>query len=98
MYARLSRFAGLEPGRIDGIVRDFEEEGLAGLQSQKGFAGITVAVNYTAGQSFVLSLWESEHDMRESEKTAADARERAIAAARPSRTPVVDHYEIVLQR
>ena len=45
-----------------------------------------------------MTLWASEAEMRESEKVAAEAREQAIATAGPSRAPVVDRYEVVVQR
>jgi hypothetical protein len=38
MHARLSRFAGLDPERIDETVRQFEEEALGDLEQQPGFA------------------------------------------------------------
>lgn len=96
MHARLSRFAGLDAERIEETVRQFREEGLATLRAQKGFEGATVAVNYATGQAFALTLWDSEGDMRESERAATEAREQAIATAGPSRVPVVDRYEVVV--
>ncbi len=98
MHARVSRFAGLDGERIHDVVRQFEGEGLSSLQQQKGFGGITVAVNYASGQAVAMTLWESDADMRESERVASEAREKAIATAGPSRAPVVDHYEVILQR
>ena len=44
MHARLSRFAGVDPERIDATVRQFEEEALPRLEQQPGFQGITVGV------------------------------------------------------
>jgi heme-degrading monooxygenase HmoA len=98
MYARLSRFAGLDPERIDETVRQFEEEQLPRLEQLAGFRGITVGVNHTAGQALSIALWESEAAMRESEKIATEARDRAVATAGPVRTPVVDNYEVVIHR
>jgi hypothetical protein len=98
MHARLSRFAGLDPERIDATVRQFEEEALPRLEQQPGFRGITVGVNYQGGQAVAIALWETEADMRRSEKLAAEAREQAVATAGPSRTPIVDHYEVVVHR
>jgi heme-degrading monooxygenase HmoA len=98
MHARLSRFAGLDAERIDDMVRQFEEEGLSSLEEQRGFEGITLAVNYASGQAFALSLWDTERHMRESERAASEAREQAIATAGPSRAPIVDRYEVVLHK
>ncbi|HZC12777.1 MAG TPA: hypothetical protein VE270_02050 [Thermoleophilaceae bacterium] len=98
MHARLSRFAGLDPERIDATVRQFEEEALPQLEEQEGFRGITVGVNHRAGQAVAIAFWETEADMRESEKLAAEAREQAVTTAGPQRTPVVDNYDVVLHR
>jgi hypothetical protein len=98
MHARLSRFAGLDPERIDATVRQFEEEQLPRLEQAAGFRGITVGVNHRSGQAVALALWETEADMRESERIAEEAREQAVATAGPARTPIVDKYEVVLHR
>ena len=67
MHARLSRFAGLEPERIEATLRQFEEEALPRLQQAPGFRGITLGVNYQHGQAIALALWETEAEMRQSE-------------------------------
>jgi len=98
MHIRLSRFAGLDPERIDETLQQFQEQELPNLEQQKGFGGITVGVNRRSGQAVAVALWETEGDMRESEKVADQARERAVATAKPERDPVVDHYEVVFQK
>jgi heme-degrading monooxygenase HmoA len=98
MYARLSRFAGLPPERIDQTVDEFRQQQLPELERQDGYKGVVVMLNRTTGQSAALSFWESEADMRASEQLAERAREAAIATAQPEREPVVDRYEVVLQR
>jgi heme-degrading monooxygenase HmoA len=98
MHARLSRFAGLDAERIEDMVKQFEAEGLTSLEGHAGFQGITVAVNHASGQAFAMSLWDSEAHLRESERTAEEAREQAIATAGPSRAPIVDRYEVVVHR
>lgn len=98
MHARLSRFAGLGPERIEATVREFEEDALPRLEQQPGFRGITVGVNQQSGQAVVLALWDTEADMSQSEELAAEAREQAVATAGPSRPPIVDHFEVVIQR
>jgi hypothetical protein len=98
MHARLSRFAGLDGERIDATVQQFEEEALASLEQQPGFRGLTVGVDYKSGKAFAIALWESQADMSRSEEVAAEARERAVATMGPMRTPIVDHYEVVVHR
>ena len=98
MHARMSRFAGLPAERIDQTVQQFNEDGLAALEQQSGFQGITVLVDHRAGKAAAISFWDSEASMRESEKAAALARDQAVETAGPDREPVVDHYEVVLTR
>ena len=98
MHARLSRFAGFDPERIEETVRQFEEEALPNLEQQPGFRGLTLGVNHRSGQAAAITLWETEADMTRSEQLATAAREQATATAKPSRDPIVDHYEVVLQR
>ena len=98
MHARLSRFAGLDPERIDETLRQFKQESLDELAQQPGFHGVTVCVNHKSGQAAVISLWDSERDMHQSEELALQAREQAVATAGPSRAPIVDHYEVLLHK
>ena len=98
MHARLSRFAGLDPERIAETTRQFEAESLDALAQQPGFRGITVGVNRRSGKAVALTLWETEADMRQSEKLADAAREQAVATAKPERDPIVDDYEVIVSR
>jgi heme-degrading monooxygenase HmoA len=98
MHARLSRFGGLDPERVDETVQQFEEHALPGLEAKQGFKGITAGVNPATGQAFTVTVWETEEDMRASEELATEARDQAVETARPSRDPIVDHYEVVVQR
>jgi heme-degrading monooxygenase HmoA len=98
MHARLSRFAGLPPERIDRTVRGFEEGELQLVEKCAGFKGVLVMVNRASGQAAAITYWESEADMRESEKVAGQAVQAALERAEPSREPVIDRYEVVLQR
>ncbi len=99
MHARVSRFAGLDPGRVEATVEQFRTGALDELRGQPGFKGITVGVNRASGSAIAITLYESEREMRESEKLAAQARAAAIETGQtgPSREPVVDHYEVVVQ-
>jgi heme-degrading monooxygenase HmoA len=96
VYARLSRFAGLDPERVFETVQDFRDNGIPQLQQQRGFRGVTVGVNHRSGQAMAITLWDNEADMTASEKLAGHVRGRALERAQPSREPVIDHYEIVV--
>jgi hypothetical protein len=45
-----------------------------------------------------FTLWETEADMRQSEKLADEAREQAVATAKPARDPIVDDYEVIVSK
>jgi heme-degrading monooxygenase HmoA len=98
MYARMTKFVGLPPERIDQALAEFKEGQLSELEGQEGFQGIMVLVDRPAGTAAALSMWDSESHMKESERTADRARESAVALAKPERFPVVDHFEVVLSR
>ncbi|MFL5819914.1 MAG: antibiotic biosynthesis monooxygenase family protein [Solirubrobacteraceae bacterium] len=98
MHARLSRYAGLPPERIEDTIRQFEADMLAELEQQKGFEGITVAVDWKAGRAAVITYWATAEDLRASAKLAEEARAQAEVTARPSREPIVDQYEVVLRK
>lgn len=98
MHARLSRFAGLPPERIERTIRGFEEGELQLVEKCAGFKGVVVMVNSASGQAAAITFWESEADMRESEKVAGRAVQAAVERGEPSREPVIDRYEVVLQR
>ena len=98
MYARLSRFAGLPPERIDQTVREFEEGQLVHIEQMDGYKGVVVGVDRTEGKAVAITFWETQQDLRTSDKLADQAREAAMASAQPSREPIVDRYEVVIQR
>ena len=98
MYARMTKFVGLPPERIDQALGEFKERELADLQGQEGFEGIMILVDRAAGTAAAMSLWDDEAHMKASERIADRARESAVALAKPERFPVVDHFEVVLQR
>jgi len=98
MHARLSRFAGLDPERIEETVAQFRDESLEAIEQQPGFRAITVGVDVKSGKAVSLTLWETEADMRQSEKLADEARDQAVTTGKPSRDPIVDHYEVILSR
>ena len=98
MHARLSRFAGLPPERIEETVREFEEQYLPALEASPGFQGIVVGVDRSAGKAAALTFWESREALETSDRAASRARDAALDRAEPAREPIVDRYEVVLQR
>ncbi len=98
MYARLSRFAGLPPERVEETIRQFEQNDLPALEQARGFRGIFVGVDWNAGKAAAVTFWETREDLEASDRAADQARGAAIERAQPQREPIVDRYEVVLQR
>lgn len=96
MYARVSRFAGLPPERIQATLRTFQEEHLPALQQQQGYMGVQVLVDERGGQAIATTYWETRRDLDASDRLASQAREAAISALDPDRHPLVDRYEVLL--
>jgi heme-degrading monooxygenase HmoA len=101
MYARMSRFAGLPPERINETLEGFEKAMLPAFEQLDGFKGVMVLVDRTEGKAAAITFWESQQDLRASDKLADQAREQAMETAQatgPARDPLIDRYEVVLQK
>jgi heme-degrading monooxygenase HmoA len=98
MYARMSRFAGLPPERIEQTIREFEEGQLKVLSEQPGYKGVLIGVDRAEGKSVAITFWESAENLRASDRLADKARQQALESVKPSREPIVDRYEVVMQQ
>lgn len=98
MHARLSRFAGLPPERIQEMIRQYEEDYLPTLEQSQGFRGTFFGVDWRAGKATAISLWETLEDLEASDRAADEARAARLETAGPAREPIVDRYEVVLAR
>jgi heme-degrading monooxygenase HmoA len=97
MYARMSRFAGLPPEQIDPTLEGFETEQLPQLEQQPGYKGVLVMADRGQGKAVAITFWETDDDLKASERVAGDARHAAMQAAGPVRDPVVERHEVLLQ-
>jgi len=99
MHLRLSRFVGLAPERADEMVIAFEEgDYLDRLAEAPGFDAYLLAADRGRGKITAMSFWQSEEDLAASDGIAEAARALRIAAVRPTRRPVVDRYEVLLNQ
>jgi hypothetical protein len=94
----MSRFAGLPPERIEQTIREFEEGQLQALSQQPGYKGVMIGIDRAEGKSIAITFWETSENLRASDRLADQARQQALDAVKPSREPIVDRYEIVVQR
>jgi heme-degrading monooxygenase HmoA len=98
MHARLSRFAGLPPERIDQTLDEFRDQQLPEIEQHDGYQGVVVMVNRRTGQAAAITYWASDAAMRASERAAGQAVQAALERGQPSREPVIDRYEVVYQK
>ena len=99
MHLRLSRFVGLAPERADEMVEAFEESDyLDQLAESSGFDGYLLAADRGRGKITAMSFWRTLADLEGSDQVAEAARAMRLAATRPERRPIVDRYEVVLDR
>jgi heme-degrading monooxygenase HmoA len=97
VYARMSRFAGLPPERIEETIREFQAGQLKALSQQPGYKGVLIGMDRAEGKSIAITFWESAENLRASDRIADKARQQALESVKPSREPIVDRYEIVVQ-
>jgi heme-degrading monooxygenase HmoA len=101
MHARMSRIAGLPPERIEEARQYFEQQELPALEQQKGFEGVLVMVDRADGRATAITFWATQEDMRASDRAAEEARAATLDQVRssePSREPVVERYEVLIQK
>jgi heme-degrading monooxygenase HmoA len=96
MHARLSRFAGLTPERLQAAIDQFRDEALPFFEQQPGYEGMLLLANRNAGTAAGVSFWSTERDMDRSEKLADQSRKAAMATGAPAQEPLVDRYEVIL--
>lgn len=96
MFARLSRFVGLPPERIEATLQMFQEEHLPALKQLQGYRGVEVLVDRQGGRAIATTYWETMDDLAASDKLAAQAREAAVSELDPDRPPLVEGYEVLL--
>jgi hypothetical protein len=100
MYARVTTFPGLAPERIKATLAEFQEQHLPQLETQPGYLGVWAGVDFPGGRAIAVTYWESMEELRATDKVADSARAAAVTAAGVDRNrpPVIDRYEVVLEK
>src|SRR5881275_1059944 len=101
MHARMSRIAGLPPERIDEARQYFEQQELPALEQQDGFKGVLVMVDRGDGRATAITFWETLDELKASDRAADQARAATmeqVSSSEPSREPVVERYEVLIQK
>ena len=95
MNARLTRWTGVPPESIRGVIQDYERTQIPFLESRPGFLGAIVIADHVAGLISGVTLWSSQQTMEASEQAAASVRSRAESGFGHWDRPLVDRCEVV---
>jgi hypothetical protein len=100
MYARVTTFPGLAPERIKATLAEFTEHHLPKLEQEPGYRGVWAGVDFTGGRAIAVTYWESIDALHASDSLADEVRAAAVtkAGVDRNRPPVIDRYEVVLDR
>jgi hypothetical protein len=100
MYARVTMFPGLAPERIKATLAEFNEKHLPLFEQQPGYRGVWAGVDYIGGRAIAVTYWDSLESMQASDALANEIRAAAVtrAGVDRNRPPVIDKYEIVVQK
>jgi hypothetical protein len=100
MYARVTTFPGLAPERIKATLDDFRAQHLPRFEQLPGYCGVWCGVDYNGGRAIAVTYWESAEALHGSDAIANEARAAAVtrAGVDRNRPPVIDRYEVVLDR
>lgn len=95
MYARLSRFTGMEGEALAGSLQWFRTEGLPRLERIQSFRTIFFGVNLAEGKATGITCWSSADAMRLGEAAENPIRDEAMRRAGTSLSRgLIDTYEV----
>ena len=93
MHARVVAIQ-IRPGKMDGAVAIYRDSVVPSLKECKGLGGAHLFTDPVSGKGLMLTLWESEADLRAVEASGwfreEIARFQAVLGSPPSR----EHYEV----
>ena len=86
--------------RVTMFLAEFTEHHLPQLEQVPGYLGVWVGVDYTGGRAIAVTYWDSADSLHASDPLANEVRAAAVTAAGVDRNrpPVIDRYEVVLQK
>ena len=76
MYTRVVTLSGVKD--VDALLASMQEKSLSVLRAQRGYKGLSVSADRSAGVVGTLTLWESEADRDSSDSALAKLREDAL--------------------
>jgi heme-degrading monooxygenase HmoA len=94
VYARVSTLEG-SPEQIDEALRYLREEILPTGKEDPGFKGLIALGDRNSGKTLSITLWDSEEDMRATEKEANQLRS-AWSETSGQQIQSIESYEVGL--
>jgi hypothetical protein len=100
MYARVTLFPGLAPERIKATLEEFKTLNLPRLEQLTGYQGVWAGVDYTGGRAIAVTYWDTLENLHASDAIANEVRAAAVtrAGVDRNRPPIIDRYEVVLEK
>jgi len=84
----------MKPGKMDQAIGMYRESVLPTLKAQKGFKGLYWLSDRGTDKYTVITLWESEADMKATETSGLLQEVIANLGAFVATPPVIQHYEV----
>ena len=86
----------LDPERIDEVIADLEEQDIPEWRKLDGFRGFIVLVDRKSGKVVGMSFWQTDDQMKASEKAVVGSRDRAIKTGGMAGEPEIERLEVAL--
>jgi hypothetical protein len=96
MYVRVT-YDPIQPGKMDEAIRIERESILPAAKMEAGFKGLYFMTNRKTGQGLTISLWDTEVDMLQAEKSGYYRDQIAKLIPLASGPAVREHYEVSVQ-
>lgn len=93
MHARLTRYEGAPPDAIEETLENKKRVLPTEFGQTEGMTGAVFLLDRQSGTVVVISLWDSEEDMRASEDEATRVREEVTG---PGESASVERFEVAL--
>jgi heme-degrading monooxygenase HmoA len=93
MHARVVTFM-VKSDKIETLTSIHRDDVLPALQQQKGFSGSRLLVDPSSGKSMIVTLWESEADMKANEGTGWFREQLAKFNVVFASPPTRESYEV----
>jgi heme-degrading monooxygenase HmoA len=96
MYARVTTFQ-VNPGQISTWTQTARDSVIAVVKQQPGYNSGLVLTDHSANKMLVITLWETEAEMRAGETSGYYQQQAAKVAPLLTAPPVREAYEVTFQ-